>query len=359
VWAWGDNDEGELGGSSEAYSRTPVEVMGLSETRFVASGGSHGLALSSNGSVWAWGQNARGQLGNGSIGPGPSDAGQVNGLTDVTAIAGGIQHSVALKADGTVWSWGSSRHFDLAARNARPEPEQVAGLSQITSIAPGGSGLAGIPSRGSSFSLAVRSDGTLWSWGEYNNATGGPLVNGPFVRNGVAVLVPGLVHITSAATGWSHGLALEGDGTVWAFGSNGMGQLGNGSLTNSGFPTRVAVLTGVTAVSAGGRHSLAVKSDGTLWAWGENTHGQLGAGDITFSNIPLQVPGMNAIVAVAAGGSHSLALKGDGTVWAWGRNHLGQLGTGTVADSSVPLQVAGLTGITGIAAGHHHSFANR
>ncbi len=139
------------------------------------------------------------------------------------------------------------------------------------------------------------------------------------------------------AMGYFHSLGLKSDGTVWAWGDNSFGQLGNGTYTGSSSPVQVkdprnetgaTPLTGIVSVSAGEFHSLALKSDGTVWAWGDNTYGQLGHPmDSTLSNVPVQVldptdpSGMTpltGIASVSAGFWHSLALKSDGTVWAWG-----------------------------------------
>lgn len=122
-----------------------------------------------------------------------------------------------------------------------------------------------------------------------------------------------------------HSLAVKEDGTVWSWGGTGAGRLGR--TGNSSVPGQVAGLVGMTAVSAGAAHSLAVRgSDGTVWAWGSNVTGQLGDGTETDRSVPVQVSGLTNVTAVAAGENHSVALRADGTVWAWGLNDKGQLG---------------------------------
>ncbi|HLZ19882.1 MAG TPA: SdrD B-like domain-containing protein, partial [Smithellaceae bacterium] len=133
-------------------------------------------------------------------------------------------------------------------------------------------------------------------------------------QNFTAVITPAI------AAGYSHSLALKSDGTVWAWGNNGNGQLGIGTITNSYIPAQVSGLTDVIAIAAGGHHSLAIKANGTVWAWGYNGYGQLGIGTTTNSLTPVQVSNLSGITAIAAGGNHSLALTSSGGVRAWGLN---------------------------------------
>ena len=136
-----------------------------------------------------------------------------------------------------------------------------------------------------------------------------------------------------------HVIALQSDGTVWAWGQNWDGQLGNGSLNiGSNVPIQVANIGDVVEIAAGTAHNLALKSDGTVWAWGLNYARQVGDGTMTTRATPVQVPGLDSVVAIAAGSAHSLALKSDGTLWAWGLNTQGQLGDGTTRPALLPFK---------------------
>ncbi|MDR0334395.1 MAG: hypothetical protein LBH69_00710, partial [Methanomassiliicoccaceae archaeon] len=202
-------------------------------------------------------------------------------------------------------------------------------------------------------SLVLKSDGTVWAWGyNYYGQVGGGTNDD---RNTpVQVLGPeGEGHLTgviAVAAGWYFSIAIKSDGTVWACGQNSENQLGDGTDDDRNTPVQVlgpdgdGYLTGVIAVTGGATHSLALKSDGTVWAWGENSHGQLGDGTNDSSNTPVQVldpdgdGNLTGVKAIAAGSNHSLALKNDGTVWAWGYNDSGQLGDNTLADKRTPVQ---------------------
>jgi alpha-tubulin suppressor-like RCC1 family protein len=217
---------------------------------------------------------------------------------------------------------------------------------------------------GAFHSLAVESDGSVWAWGNNtfgqvgNGSNSGPGNTGVFTPTQV-LGVSGAINVAGGGiqSGQQHSLALKSDGTVWGWGSNGSGQLGNGTTTSATRAGKTLVLTDTVAIAAGGQHSLALKNDGTVWAFGSNSSGQLGIGNLTNQSTPVQVTALSGIIAIAAGGNHSLAVKNDGTVWAWGNNVDGQLGNGTTSQQTTPVQVSGLTGATLVAAGNVHSVA--
>jgi alpha-tubulin suppressor-like RCC1 family protein len=346
----------------------------------VAGGDNHTIALKNNGTVWAWGHNGHGQLGDGttsdrSIPVQVRSSGGGGVLTNAKGIAGSEDYSAALKADGTVWSWGCNDFGKLGDNTLtdRETPVQVKG--------PGGAGFLGnvrAVTAGNYHMAALKNDGTVWSWG--CNACG-QLGDGTTTDRKTPVQVKGsggagfLGGVTAVTAGYSHTVALKGDGTVWAWGYNDHGQLGDGTTTDRWTPVQVkgpggaGFLEDVAAIAAGFDHVMALKEDGTVWAWGCNDDGQLGDGTTTWRSTPVQVKGpggvgfLGDVTAVAAGYGHTAAPKADGTVWAWGRNGTGQLGDGTTTWRSTPVQVLGpggaetLNNVIAVAAGRYHTVA--
>jgi len=267
------------------------------------------------------------------------------------ATSAGSTHSLALKGDGTVWAWGNNSHGRLGdgTTTDSPTPVQVMASADVPLT-----GVTAISALGA-HSLALKSDGTVWAWG---SNTHGQLGDGTTTDSPTPVQVSSLTGVTAVATGENHSLALKSDGTVWAWGNNANGRLGDGTTTDRLTPVQVSSLTGVSSITAGNYHSVALKSDGTVWAWGQNNDGQLGDGTTTDRLTPVQV--LTGATAIAAGNYHSVALKSDGTVWAWGYNGHGQLGDGTTENRLTPVQAKGegiLTGVSSVFAGGFRSFA--
>ncbi|MBI2372132.1 MAG: RCC1 repeat-containing protein, partial [Deltaproteobacteria bacterium] len=326
VWAWGGNGEGELGDGTTTTRSIPVQVAGLSGMAAVAAGWQHSLALRLDGTVWAWGDNSHGQLGIGMLSVQSLPPVQVRDprdrtgfLTGVTAIAAGIVHNVALKADGTVWAWGNSDQGQVGdgtfgLNNIKPTPIQVRGPGGIPFPAP----VTAVAAWGF-HSLVLLANDTVWAWGQNIDAQ---LGDNTTARKATPVQVHALANVMGIAAGGRHSLAMRFDGTVWAWGSNHFGQVGDGTPVNIWLTPRPVgdprdptwFQTGATALAAGVEHNLAVKSDGTVWAWGRNTAGELGNGSTTHARAPVQVQDtgpqglfLMGTTAIAAG-AHSLAV---------------------------------------------------
>jgi RHS repeat-associated protein len=339
VWAWGYNADGELGDGTTTGRTTPVQASGVSGATAVAAGDLHSLALTTGGTVRSWGSNAFGQLGDGTT-TGRTTAIQVTGLSGATAVAAGNYHSLALRSDGSVVAWGLNGAGELGDGTVtnRTTPVAVQGLSGAVAIAAGGlPGWAG-------HSAALKSDGTVWTWG-YNKH--GQLGLGTTTSTTTPQKVAGLTGVVAITASGDNTYALKSDGTVWAWGDNGYGQLGNTSVKGSQSTSPVQVsISGVAAIAAGGTHALALKSDGTVWAWGNNNTGQLGDGGACGKTCtaPVKVV-LSNVTVLAAGYVHSLAALADGTVRAWGRNAEGELGDGTTTVRATPVTTTGLSGV--------------
>ena len=291
------------------------------------------MALKNDGTVWTWGYNAQGQLGDGTNSY-KNIPTQVNGLNDVVSIAAGDSHSLALKSDGTVWAWGYNYYGQLGDGTTVNSVKaiQVTELSDVIAI-----------SAGAYYSLALKSDGTVWAWGNNNY---GQLGDGTTTNKTTPVQVKDLIGVATIIAGGSHTIVLKSDGTVWAWGYNNSGQFGDGTTTSKNIPVQLKDLIDVTTITTGGHHTIALKSDGTVWAWGNNDFGQLGDGTSNRSYKPIKVNNLFEVASIAAGNSSNLALKCDGTVWVWGNNYYGQLGDGTTINRSEPVLSKDITAPT-------------
>ena len=330
VWAWGANYSGQLGDGTNTNRHTPVQVINLNNVVAVATRDSHTLALRDWGTIWAWGRNDFGQLGYGTT-INRNTPVKVN-IGRVVAIATGGDHSLALKEDGTVWTWGNNYFGQLGDgtygghENTMKPPLQVSNLNNVVAIA-----------AGMGHSIALKADGTVWTWGA--NSSGQLGDGATYNISPTPVQVSNLTNVIAIAAGEYHSLALKADGTVWTWGSNDFGQLGDGTTINRNTPVQVNSLNNAVNIAAGWSYSVALKEDGTVWAWGRNDYGQLGDGTNEDNYIPVQVSNLNNVVAVAAGMWHSIALKEDGSIWTWGRNDSGQLGDGSSINRNTPVRV--------------------
>jgi len=334
VKAWGNNEFGQLGDGTTTDRHTPVLVSNLTNIASVAAGAYHSMALTNSGKVWIWGRNAYGQLGDGTLTEDHLPK-QVAGLSNIISIAAGFDYSLALKNDGTVWAWGGNMWGVIGdgTYTPQPRPVQVINLTNIVAIA-----------AGTEHCLALKNDGTVWAWGW--NANGCLGENNTIVKRSTPEQVAGLSNITAiAANGSLHNLALKNDGTVWTWGDNMYGQLGDGSLTERYVPTQLASLNNITTIGTGERHSFAVKNDGALFSWGWNGNGQLGVDFISFfhQSSPVNITLLKDVKRITGGSYHSLAQKTDGSIYTMGGNVYGQLGDGSnVLNRHVPMIVPGL-----------------
>lgn len=279
VWTWGYNNYGELGnGSSCGYKNMPEQVEGLSGIVSIAAGFEDTEVLKRDGTVWTWGFNYDGELGDGTFENKckPVNVQELSGIISISTL---YEHTLALKQDGTLWAWGGNCYGQLGDGTTvvKNKPVQVQGLGGVKSIAAGGG-----------HTVALKQDGTVWTWG-YNFY--GQLGYGePFDNSSHCTpeLVQGLSGVVSIAAGENYTLALKQDGTVWTWGKNDNGQLGDGTTADKNIPVQVQGQNGITFVSAGNVHTAAIKQDGTVWAWGHNVYGELGDGTFDCKSTPVQ-----------------------------------------------------------------------
>ncbi|OGQ82695.1 MAG: hypothetical protein A2289_08970 [Deltaproteobacteria bacterium RIFOXYA12_FULL_58_15] len=372
--------------SDEVDTSAPATVAVFAHD--IDGGEDHTLALKPDGTLWAWGLNVDGQLGDGTsdsrdVPARVCDKGRthcaVDPLTDVTAVAAGRNHSLALKSDGTVWSWGDNNTGQLGdgTQNPRSTPGPVCDIGETDCAVHPLRDVIAI-SAGYLFSVALKSDGTVWAWGVNYDGELGNGIPGGWITTPTQVCAGGATPPCSTANGngladvllvagggGGHTLALKTDGTLWGWGYNKSGQVGRGAWgADVAIPEQVCdtgqtapcstFISDVSAIDAWSGHTLALKSDGSLWAWGGNQQGELGAvtadtcqnGTCSVAPIPVCLSGdspcttpFGGVASFNSGRRFSTARRSDGTVWTWGDNAESQLGTGNTDPHPFPVQV--------------------
>jgi alpha-tubulin suppressor-like RCC1 family protein len=334
LWTWGDNTSGSLGDGTTTSRSSPNTTTGAGSNWKTIAVSAHVLAVKNDGTLWTWGAGAYGVLGIGSTASRSSPGTTVVAGTTWGNVAAGDRFSASIKNDGTLWTWGRNNVGQLGTGNvtSRSSPNTTAAA------------LVGDWQRiacGYEHVVAVKTNGSLFSWGRN---TSGALGSGTTTSRSSPVSIAGSTWTTVAA-GFNCSAATKNDGTLWLWGDNTKGQLGDGTTTNRSSPVTTTV-AGTTwkQVAIGRVSTAAVKNDGSLWTWGDNSTGTLGNGTTTDRSSPNTVVGAGLNwnrVAVgqlsATGGGFAMAIKNDGTLWTWGSNANGQLGDNTTTNRSSPV----------------------
>lgn len=347
--AFGGNTSGQLGNGTTHESSFPVIVLGATELTAVAAGGEHSLALRENGEVIAWGENSDGQVGDGTTTTRTSPV-AVKGLPKgekVIAIATGADFSLALEESGHVWAWGSDARGELgngSSGGRSDEAVEVSKISTATAIAAGAQN-----------GYALLANKTVVSWGDnefdqLGDGSSGGLSDEP-------VSVEGLEGVVRIAAGGEHALALLENGTVKSWGRNLVGELGDGTTTNRDRPVSVSELTEVKQIAAGTNFSMALLNADTVKTWGNATGGELGdgsfgpekCGPFGCSKTPVEVKELTGVKTIGAGNNNGYAIKTTERLWGWGGSQA--LGSGVSGDQNVPVEVTGLGEVQGVAGG--------
>ena len=353
LMCWGSNSYGQLGDNTTTTRYTPVTTLaGGANWKQVSGGNLLSGAIKTDGTLWTWGYNGSGQLGDNTI---------IARSTPVTTLAGGTNwkqvgcgsgsnHTAAIKTDGTLWTWGPN--------NGRLGDNTTTDRSTPVTTFAGGTNWKQV-SCGSNHTAAIKTDGTLWTWGQ--NSTGQLGDNTTTTRYTPVTTFAGGTNWKQVSAGY-HTSAIKTDGTLWTWGSNNIyGQLGDNTTINRSTP--VTTFSGGTnwkQVSSSSGTTAAIKTDGTLWTWGYNITGQLGINTITNRSTPVTTfAGGTNWKQVSAGGIHIAAIKTDGTLWVWGDNFYGNLGDNTsgITRCTPVTTFAGGTNWKQVACGNNHTAA--
>ncbi|MFJ2043904.1 RCC1 domain-containing protein [Paenibacillus taichungensis] len=312
ILAWGYNKDGLLGtGNSIGIVPSPVRIssdQSLTNVIYVDGGPYHAAAVRKDGTVWSWGSNTYGRVGTGKTSGYETYATQVKVLsgtgylTNITSVSAGWKHTVAVAADGTIWAWGDNEYgmLGVSGTTSRSYPVHLgATFNQVKAV-----------STGLEFTVALKSDGTVWSWGRNKL---GQLGDGTLQDHSTPMKVKGpggqgfLDQIVAIKSGINHTLALRADGTVWSWGDNSDGSLGIGSNINSNIPVQVQFkaesgqFIKIKSIEAGDYHNIAISTDKQLFTWGHNFNGGLGVGDTKLRTAPVKVDWQDSIAVSESG----------------------------------------------------------
>ena len=335
LWTWGRNDFGQLGDGTTTNRSSPVTTAsGGTNWKWVDVGGNlTTVAIKTDGTLWTWGYNNSGQLGNGTTTSRSSPGTTAGGGTNWKQVSDGGSHTAAIKTDGTLWTWGINNRGNLGDGT-------VTNRSSPVTTAGGGTNWKQVAC-GSEHTVSIKTDGTLWTWGQnqYGRLGDGTTTN----RSSPGTTAGGGTNWKQVAGGYLYTAAIKTDGTLWTWGYNSGGELGDGTTTSRSSPgTTAGGGTNWKQVASGNGYTASIKTDGTLWTWGSNSSGQLGDGTTTSISSPGTTAGGGTNwKQVAIGGGHTAAIKTDGTLWTWGSNFNMQLGDGTTTNRSSPGTTAG------------------
>ena len=349
---WGYNFYGQLGDNTTTTRSTPVTTSaGGANWKQVSGGQYNTTAIKTDGTLWTWGLNYYGSIGDNTTVTRSIPVTTFAGGTNWKQVACGSVHIAAIKTDGTLWTWGFN---DFGALG-----DNTSGTTRCTPVTTfaGGTNWKQVAC-GNAHTAAIKTDGTLWTCGR--NDFGALGDNTTTNRSTPVTTFVGGTNWKQVACGYYHTAAIKTDGTLWTWGFNSYGQIGNNTTTQRSIPvTTFAGGTNWKQVACGGFHTAAIKTDGTLWTWGRNNLGQLGDNTITNKSIPVTTfSGGTNWKQVACGYRYAAAIKTDGTLWTWGNNNNGQLGDNTATNRSTPVTTfAGGTNWKQVSGGGYHTTA--
>jgi alpha-tubulin suppressor-like RCC1 family protein len=325
LWTDGQNGAGQQGSGNTTNRTSPGTTVGGGVNWKQVSGSDNAgtAGIKTDGTLWTWGFNNTGQLGDGTITNRSSPGTTAGGGTDWKQVSCGYRSTIAIKNDGSLWTWGHNSTGQLGTGNttSRSSPGTTAG---------GGTNWKQVSIGALANAFGIKTDGTLWSWGRdsYGQLAAG---TSGASRSSPVTVVNGGTNWKQVAAGQGSVHAIKTDGTLWGCGYNSFGQIGDNTTTNrSSFVSVSGGGTNWKQVHSGFRLAMAVKTDGTLWTWGNNNNGQLGDGTKTGRSSPGTTAGGGTdwkSVPFYSGDNYTIGagIKTDGTLWTWG----GPYGLGT------------------------------
>lgn len=343
IWTWGYGAWGELGLGDSSDAFLPTQVGTATNWHLLTAGNVDTFGIKTNGTLWATGGGNYGELGDGGSGLGHEIFNfiQIGTATNWKVISANNYHTIGLRANGTLWSWGQNNEGQLGDGTATDKniPTQLGIETDWKLITTGGA-----------FCISIKTNGTMWSWG--SNSSGSLGIGDLSVQSVSSPVQIGTQNDWKTVTSGPGSyivMAIKNNGTLYCFGglwNSGEGGLGLGlGVHLSSSPSQVGSDNNWQSVSVGFNNAFGIKTDGTLWAWGQNDLGQLGDGTTVDKGFPTQIGTDTDWATVSAGNMHTIGRKTNGALYSWGDNSSGQLGTGSTTGSLLPTQV-NVTGCT-------------
>ena len=324
LWGSGKDNQGQIGQPDSTDRSSPTQVGALTDWASLQTGQRSGLAVKTDGTLWVWGNGGDGRLGQNNLIYYSSPV-QVGALTNWAKAEIRVQTAIAVKTDGTLWAWGNNDNGRMGNNDAIPYSSPV----QIGS----GTNWA-FPTAGRRHSGAITTAGNLYMWGRNNQ---GRVGDGTTTDRSSPVLIGSGFSTVSAGTGdtFSHTLAIKTDGTLFSWGVKANGKLGTNQMTdNKSSPNIVGALTTWEYISAGRENSHGIRG-GLLYGWGNASF--IGNSSLMEASSPAQVGSATDWIQVSSTNENNVgALRADGSLWGWGRNENGELGQ----DSRLPLNAS-------------------
>lgn len=326
VWCWGLNNYGQLGDEYLAdSSSTPTPIAELAGVVSLTSGTNHVCAVKNSGTVWCWGSNVFGQLGTGTNALSAGTPILVDGLVDVAAVSAGVDHTCALKQDGTAWCWGFNMYAQLGIGSTNgyiptevKNPTQVSSIKEVIELSAHGM-----------YTCAIQKNQAVWCWGD--NVVSSKDYSQADVGGSTPVAIGTLVDVVSLAGT----CAIKEDGGVWCWNGSPISlesALDGATYWDNAVPQSIPGLENILALTSA--RLFALKKDGTVWCWEcEDVYAFGGQGKGASLT---QIDGLTSATHIAANGNHACTMLQTGEILCWGDNSYGQLGDGTTEPKSVP-----------------------
>lgn len=330
IWSWGYNYYGQLGDGTKVDKISPVQIT--TETKFkevlAGNGDDHSLAIDEEGNIWSWGCNNRGQLGDGTTTDNYNPKKITTG-TKFIKIEAGDCISFAIDENRDLWGWGDNRWGQLGyeTEDIKNIPTKLNINIKVKEI-----------SAKYLHNLLIDTEGNLWSCGRNTYGQVGNGKKEDSVKKPIQILQG--TKFSKVATGIYYSLALDTNGNLWTWGWNNYGQLGNGTQTDCYIPKQIQTETSFSQIGAMSYFSVALDIDGNIWAWGNNGGGQLGDGTTVNKTKPQKIKSKNKFKEILVGGNFVKAKDINGNLWGWGSNEYGQVKYGTTTKAiKEPIQI--------------------